>query len=255
MKEKWKTLILSIIICIIGGTIGLLGKYVYHSWKFQKLYDSLLIDGQDEVLFLGRPTCGFCNLFKPILEETSEKYEIEYRYINTDWFTKKELEKVLNKLNIRKSTFSTPRLIITEGTEIKDHYIGYMDDISLFHFFQKNGLIEESEVFIDPYLNIERLTGKAYFSLIEDRASTYILLGRIGDSEVNAILKYASDAKKNMRFLNPSVFVTEEEYLQFQETVKELKAETKMPILLEMKEGKIVSILEDVSKKDIEQIK
>ena len=66
MKKNYKTFLVAVIVLIIGGLLGMGIKYFYQSWKFQKLYDSLLKENQ-EILFLGRPTCGFCNLLKPIL--------------------------------------------------------------------------------------------------------------------------------------------------------------------------------------------
>lgn len=244
MKKNYKTLIIAVIICVISGFIGLGIKYLYHSWKFQKLYDSVLTE-EKEILFLGRPTCGFCNLLKPILDDTSKRYDFEYRYINTDELSKKQLEKLLKKLEIRSSTFSTPRLLITEKDKIIDSYVGYMDDISVFHFFKKNGFIKEDEVFINPYPNIERLSSSDYFKLLEEKETTTIVVGRIGDSVTNSILKKANDEKLNVKFLSPSVFSTEEEYNKFVATIKDMKEETRLPLLLEIENGEVVSMRED----------
>ncbi len=244
MKKNYKTLIIAVIICVISGFIGLGIKYLYHSWKFQKLYDSVLTE-EKEILFLGRPTCGFCNLLKPILDDTSKRYDFEYRYINTDELSKKQLEKLLKKLEIRSSTFSTPRLLITEKDKIIDSYVGYMDDISVFHFFKKNGFIKEDEVFINPYPNIERLSSSDYFKLLEEKETTTIVVGRIGDSVTNSILKKANEENLNVKFLSPSVFLTEEEYNKFVATIKDMKEETRLPLLLEIENGEVVSMRED----------
>lgn len=253
MKEKWKTLILSIIICIVAGAIGLGIKNLYHHIKFQKIYNSILKEGTSDVLFLGRPTCGFCNLFKPVLEETSKNYNIKYRYINTDWFTKKELDKILEKLEIRKSTFSTPRLIITENTKIKDHYIGYMDDISLFHFLKKNELIASEQQFVDPYPNVERLSSSDYFNLLEEKKSVTILVGRIGDQNVDEILKKANEKQNGLKFLSPSIFTTKEESKKFTDSLTGLKEDMLLPLLVEIKNGEVKNIIEQAKVKDIEE--
>ena len=246
MKKNYKTLIIAVIICVISGFIGLGIKYLYHSWKFQKLYDSVLTE-EKEILFLGRPTCGFCNLLKPILDDTSKRYDFEYRYINTDELSKKQLEKLLKKLEIRSSTFSTPRLLITEKDKIIDSYVGYMDDISVFHFFKKNGFIKEDEVFVNPYPNIERLSSSDYFKLLEEKETTTIVVGRIGDSVTNSILKKANEENLNVKFLSPSVFLTEEEYNKFVVTIKDMKEETRLPLLLEIENGEVVSMREDAN--------
>ncbi|MCI8545082.1 MAG: hypothetical protein HFH09_02495, partial [Bacilli bacterium] len=192
-------------------------------------------------------TCGFCNLLKPILDDTSKKYNFEYRYINTDELSKKQLNKLLEKLEIRSSTFSTPRILITEKDKIIDSYIGYMDDISVFHFFKKNGFIQEEEEFINPYPNIERLSSNDYFKLIEEKRTTMIIVGRIGDSTINSMLKKASSENLNVKFLSPSVFLTEEEYNKFVATIKNMKEETRLPLLLEIENGEVVSMKEDAN--------
>ena len=154
---------------------------------------------------------------------------------------------MLEKLEIRSSTFSTPRILITEKDKIIDSYIGYMDDISVFHFFKKNGFIQEEEEFINPYPNIERLSSNDYFKLIEEKKTTKIVVGRIGDTKINAMLKKANSKNLNVKFLSPSVFLTEEEYNKFVATIKDMKEETRLPLLLEIKNGEVVSMKEDAN--------
>lgn len=232
-----KTLLLSIIICIIGGMIGLTIKNIIHHYQFQKLYQNIFTEGQTNIILLERPTCGFCNLFKPILKEASKDYSFQYQDINTDWLTKKELNKILKKLDIRKSTFSTPRLIITEGKNIKDQYIGYMDDIELFHYLHKNEITNKP--FKNNYPGIERLTSEDYFNILDNKETRNVLIGRIGDPNVTQILK----KDKNIKLLNPSTF-TKEEKQKFEETVT-LTGNMKLPILLKIKSGKVIKIIDD----------
>lgn len=232
-----KTLLLSVVICIIGGMIGLTIKNIYHHYQFQKIYQNLFEEKQTNIIFLERPTCGFCNLFKPILQEASKNYNFQYQDINVDWLTKKELEKILEKLHIRKTSFSTPRLIITEGNNIKDQQIGYMDDLELFNYLKKNGITNQS--FKNAYPKIERLTSESYFKLLEEKENALVLIGRIGDPKVTTLL----NKNTNIKLLNPAVF-TKEEKQKFDETVT-LTDDMKLPILLEIKNGKIMKITDD----------
>lgn len=248
MKKNYKTFIIALIICVIGAVLGMGIKYCYHSWKFKQLYNCILTE-EKEILFLGRPTCGFCNLLKPILDDTSKKYDFKYRYINTDNLSKKELEKLLKKLEIRTSTFTTPRILITEKDKIIDSHIGYMDDISVFHFFKKNGFIKEEETFVNPYPNIERLSSDDYFNILKEKKATTVLVGRIGDYETNAMLKKANEEKRNVKFLSPSVFLTEEEYNKFVATIKDMKEDVLLPLLLEVKDGEVVNMIEKANER------
>ena len=57
-----KKIILYVVIAILGIMAGLLGNRIYRQIKFDSLYNSLLKENTSNVLFIGRPTCSFCNL-------------------------------------------------------------------------------------------------------------------------------------------------------------------------------------------------
>jgi len=250
MNGKWKTLLLSIIICIVGGVIGLLGQQFFHHIKFKSMYNDLFIEDRKQVIFLGRPTCGYCNLLKPIMDETTNKYDIDYLYINTDWLKEKELDKILEALDIRKKTFTTPRILITEDNKVINQNIGYIDDIELFHFLKNNSLIDKEELFENPYPNIERINSKALFSLYENDEQVYVIVGRIGDKNVNSILKGANDKNiSNVKFLSPSMI--EDEDMEKVMSLTNITEETKLPILIEINNNKTQNLVEDVKEEDL----
>lgn len=250
MNKKSKTLILSIIICIVGGIIGLLGQQFFHYIKFKSMYNNLFIEDKRQVIFLGRPTCGYCNLLKPIMDETTNKYNIDYLYINTDWLKEKELDKILKALDIRKKTFTTPRILITEDNKVINQNIGYIDDIELFHFLKNNSLIDKDELFENPYPNIERINSKTLFSLYENDEQVYVIVGRIGDKNVNSILKGANDKNiSNAKFLSPSMI--EDEDMEKVMSLTNIKEETKLPVLIEINNNKTQNLVEDVKEEDL----
>ena len=95
------------------------------------------------LVYIGRPTCTFCQKLSPILEEVTKEYNIDYYYINTDEIQSNELAAILLKLGRKTSTFGTPYLAIVQNGEKIGEQPGYVEKEGLIEFFEKNGLVEE----------------------------------------------------------------------------------------------------------------
>lgn len=250
--KKRSTLFLSIIMTLIVVAVVFFIYAMCHKIKFNHLYNQIKVE-EEKVLFIGRPTCYFCSLLKPILDKTSKEYGIKYEYIDTDWLTKKELDKVLKKLDIEKESFSTPRIYITKDKKIMDYNIGYIDDLQLFSFFKRNHLIKEEILFQNPYPNIERITSKNYFDLLTEQKSFEVLVGRIGEELTDAVLKKANEKNKDIKYFNPSYIIGDEENMKFLETFETVNDNPSIPFILKIKEGVVVEVKE-ITKTNIEQI-
>ncbi|HHW69519.1 MAG TPA: thioredoxin family protein [Tenericutes bacterium] len=143
MKENKKITILLIcfLLLIVTPFVVLIlnnkgGKMID---KFFEAYNSQ----ERTLIYLGRPTCPACVKFKPILDEVKDEYGIDYVYINTDQVTNKELNKILNSMNLTTSNFGTPYTIIAENGIIVDEITGYVEKDSLVATLKKGNIIQK----------------------------------------------------------------------------------------------------------------
>lgn len=151
MSEKKKliiviTVILAIILTIILGEV--ISSKKSHDVRSQafNLYNQADIN----IIYLGRPTCGYCQMFTPVIDSLDEKFNIDYTYVNTDNLKNKDLLAILDLFGVDVSTFGTPYLVITQNGKKIAEQSGYTDEVGLFTLFQEYGLINQDES--NPYL-------------------------------------------------------------------------------------------------------
>ena len=104
---------------------------------FNKVFSS----SKPKVVYIGRPSCGYCTKFSPILEEVSEEYDFEYYYINSDEIAEIELVTILTKLGVSTSSFGTPYLAVVQNNEVKGEQPGYVEKESLIEFLEEYDII------------------------------------------------------------------------------------------------------------------
>lgn len=84
------------------------------------------LNGNDlEVVYLGRPTCGYCIQFLPSLQQAQKEYGYKTLYINTDTLSDDDLTKILNTMEIDISEFGTPTTVVVKGGKVIEKQIGY----------------------------------------------------------------------------------------------------------------------------------
>ena len=84
-------------------------------------------DGK-KVIYIGREGCGFCQAFVPGLKYLSEKYNFEYKYVNTDELKEEELSAWLKKLNVKEEDFGTPTFAAFIDKELKESHVGFLPE-------------------------------------------------------------------------------------------------------------------------------
>lgn len=109
MKNKTKYIITFVISILLLLVFIIYGINYYSNGNLKELkYDEVIKkikNKEDFVLCLAQTTCSHCEMYKPKLKKTANKYDILIYYINIDKLTKKE-EKEFNKY------------IYTEGTPV-----------------------------------------------------------------------------------------------------------------------------------------
>ena len=107
-------------------------------------YNDAIKSTTNELTFIGRPTCGYCNMFVPVLEKIKKEYDIEVNYFNTDNLSKNEVEDFYSSSELYMSSdFGTPTLILTNNKEIIEYNIGYMEYDNAVAWLKKVGVINE----------------------------------------------------------------------------------------------------------------
>lgn len=84
------------------------------------------------LFYLGRPTCGYCVKFVPILNAVQDAYKFETVYFDISKYSSEEANKIIG---LDETFFTgentaygyTPMMLITRNGEIVDNQIGYTD--------------------------------------------------------------------------------------------------------------------------------
>lgn len=133
---------------------------------------------ENNIIYMGRPTCSNCQSFQPKLDRFAEDYDFEYLYINTDEIGNKTIEKILAKAGIKSSEFGTPYTIITKNGKVIDKQIGDVaKEENLFTLLQKNGFISANEEY-DDNNNLTYITPTDFVGIVKDSKRSVIVIGQ-----------------------------------------------------------------------------
>lgn len=178
MNETKK--IITIFIIAIIAIIGVVGiNYVTQKEnqktidKFQKIMDS----ETEELIYIGSPTCGYCQQFAPVLKEITETYDLKYEYLNTSEISGSTLTKLLNMLG---TDASTPQIVVVKEGKVVNIQSGYTDREGFFKFLQDNGVISKDEKLEPTDANLNKIDYTAYDELINSGEEEIIVVAQTG---------------------------------------------------------------------------
>lgn len=99
-------------------------------------------NGSEEKLVLfARPTCSYCKIAEPIIQNIAYKYNFEIYYVNTDELADDEQEKLINSNTYFSEGYGTPLLLIVKDGEIVDKIDGLTDTEHYLDFFEYYGYV------------------------------------------------------------------------------------------------------------------
>ena len=104
-------------------------------------YLSYLNGSEAQIILLARPTCGYCQIAEPIIQNAAYEYNIDINYLNTDNFQAEDTQNFINSNEIFQEGFGTPFLFIVKDGGIIDMIDGLTDKAHYIEFFKKNGYI------------------------------------------------------------------------------------------------------------------
>lgn len=147
--------------------------------KIYEKFETAFNAEKEQIIFLERPTCSYCQLTIPIMESLSGKYNFTYNDINTDKISSSNLSKILDKLGVSKDDFGTPYIAIVKNGKVVATQPGYAEESAMFEFFQNNGIIDEKEEYKEILNYVDY---NEYKSLISSSNAQLIVMVQTGCS-------------------------------------------------------------------------
>lgn len=155
-SENFKTIMLGIFfIAIIAIVPIVMIVKSIEAGQIVKAYGKAFNSEKQELIYLGRPTCGYCQQLEPILLELKDRFDFEYTYVNTDKISDAQLESILADLDIEKGKFGTPYLIFVKDGKKVSESDGYRGEDGLFNFLQTNNFIPSDAKLYLNYIGID----------------------------------------------------------------------------------------------------
>ena len=142
------------LVVLVGLTfvVGLTAKkdkYTYQTHvgiKETSVADYLKIISKNDtsIIYIGRPGCGYCQMFQPILEEVLKQYKIGVEYVNIENISSQEEWDSFENSNeyLKAGEWGTPTLIVYKDKKIVKVNPGYVEKDNLIAFFKESGIIK-----------------------------------------------------------------------------------------------------------------
>ena len=239
-KENKK---LIIIIGVIAFLIAVLFISVNNKGiDYVKKVDEAFESSKKSVLYLARPTCGYCSLMTPIMDELSKTYNFTYEYINTDEVSSKQLADILKHFNKTTSEFGTPYTTVVEDGVVIAEQKGYTDEESMFNFFKNTGIISEDSIYEAP---INYLTYEEYEQKIKSSEKQVFVVVQTGCSHCENVKPVFKSIKEKYSFTIDAINVSDLDEAQRNSFLSSLSYYSEKswgtPLMLVVQNGQIIS--------------
>lgn len=111
--------------------------------KVEEIYGiENLFNVNNGFIYFGNSTCPYCQIFYPWLEKTTEEIDMNVAYVNTEKYSKSELEKIVQSYNLE----YVPYLVKIEDKEVVERFEAYTD----IDFENKEKTISRLKDFFHP---------------------------------------------------------------------------------------------------------
>ena len=223
------------------------------------------MDSKDKnVIFFASATCGYCTLEKPIIENISKDYDVDYYAIDASTLNQTELNEVVRALGIRGATPTT--VIVKEG-KVLDYNEGYLDGKPFVEFFVKNEILPKDAKYKQES-NLKDISYSEFKDKAKKDKNTLFLVDQSACQACNKareVLNKLSDKNKfdiyhvnaaNMTEDEINKFVTEDlKKMEFNDEGYKKDNDVKIPLLLVIKNNKIKAyVIESSSEEDFTKV-
>lgn len=97
---------------------------------------------EESLVLISRPTCQYCKIATPILENIIYEKKVKIHYLNSDNLTEEENSKLITSDDYFSSGYGTPLLLVVGNKKIKDQVEGLVTKESYEAFFKEYGFME-----------------------------------------------------------------------------------------------------------------
>ncbi len=104
-------------------------------------YLSIKSGSEAAIVYVGRPTCSYCELLKPSLNMITSDYGVVINYLNTDTLSSDEQQQFMNSDSYFNDGYGTPLVLLVQNDEIVDMIEGYVEEDQVVSFFKEHGFI------------------------------------------------------------------------------------------------------------------
>lgn len=106
-------------------------------------YFDLYNGSQNSIVLLSRPTCSYCKIATPILENIIYKYNVKINYLNIDNLGDDDVAKLVSSDDYFSQGYGTPLLLVVGDGKISDQVEGLTTKSEYISFFKENNFMEE----------------------------------------------------------------------------------------------------------------
>ena len=97
---------------------------------------------ENKLVLISRPTCQYCQIATPIIENLIYKYGIEINYLNSDEFSEDDSANLVASDEYFSEGYGTPLLLVVGNSQVVDKVEGLTDSASYIEFFKKYEFME-----------------------------------------------------------------------------------------------------------------
>ncbi len=105
--------------------------------KYLEYYEG----SENKIIFIGRPTCPFCEVAAPIVKKINKDYNLNIYYLNTDDFVDDDETRFVQSDEFLNDGYGTPLLFIVSNGTIVDKVDGLTDTNHYLNFLETNNII------------------------------------------------------------------------------------------------------------------
>lgn len=108
--------------------------------RFMTLYSG----STPSIVVLVQTNCGYCNMYKPIIDEIAYDEDINIYYLDITKLTNSEYNQLINSIDFFKthSDWGTPTTLIVKNSSTIDYLEGYSSEDTTLKFYRENSIIK-----------------------------------------------------------------------------------------------------------------